>query len=154
MAEASKLNDIIRTSLESIRNVVDVDTIIGTPIDTSSGTVIIPVSKVSIGFASGGLDYNSKNASQEKGSNFGGGGGTGMSVSPLAFIVIKPNGDVSMLNVNTPTTPASDPVQTVSEFIDKTPEFIEKIKTIFNRNKKKEKDTENEEEKSIDQKDE
>ena len=76
MAEQSKLQDMIRTSLESIRAMVDANTVVGTPIQTPSGTTIIPISKVSVGYASGGLDFSSQTAQK----NFGGGGGTGLSV--------------------------------------------------------------------------
>ena len=94
MAE-SKLKEIIQTSLASIREVIDANTIIGEPIEigNGSGTVIIPVSKVSMGYASGGVDYFGKNVSPaENMSNFGGGGGTGVSVSPVGFLVVKEDG--------------------------------------------------------------
>jgi len=72
----NKLNDIIQTSMENIRSMVDSNTVIGTPITTANGTVVIPVSKVFVGFASGGIDYRDKNAEKaaEKSAhnNFGG----------------------------------------------------------------------------------
>ena len=61
MQNDSKLQDIIRTSLENIRSLVDANTVIGNPINTESGTTIIPVSKISVGYVSGGLDYAVKN---------------------------------------------------------------------------------------------
>ena len=70
----NKLNDIIGTSLEKIRALADGETVIGNPINTPNGTTIIPVSRVSMGFASGGLDYNGKKAATAA-QNFGGGGG-------------------------------------------------------------------------------
>ena len=73
----NKLQDIIRTSLESIRTLVDANTIIGTPYVTDNNVTIIPVSKISVGFATGGLDYLGKNetAAVSKLQNFGGAGG-------------------------------------------------------------------------------
>ena len=92
----TKISDIISNSLESIRSVVDANTIIGTPIDTAGGTVIIPVSKISVGFALGGVDFQSK---IKEDSNFGGGGGTGLTVTPVAFLAIKADGSVEMIPV-------------------------------------------------------
>ncbi len=132
--QESKLSQIIATSLSQIREVVDANTIIGQPIqsDNGSGTVIIPVSKVSIGFASGGVDYFGKNTvPADNNANFGGGGGTGMSVSPVGFIVIKADGSVEMLNVNS----NSDTGDAIASIIEKSPEIFEKIKSFFKKDK-------------------
>ena len=96
MASENKLQEIIKTSLENIRTMIDANTVIGTPYTTPSGTTIIPVSKVSMGFATGGLDYSGKAESQPQ--NFGAGGGTGLSIQPLGFLVIAPDGSVEMVN--------------------------------------------------------
>ena len=133
MAE-SKLNEIIQTSLASIREVVDADTIIGKPIEAGNGTgtVIIPVSRVSMGYASGGVDYFGKNPPTTDSSNFGGGGGTGVSLHPVGFLVIKADGSVDMLNVNS----SSDTGDAIAALIEKSPEFIAKIKDFFSKKKK------------------
>ena len=134
MAEnTNKLGDITKTSLDSIRSMLDANTIIGDPIETASGTTIIPISKISVGYASGGVDYAKKDAPVSQGkpinNNFGGGGGTGVTVTPVGFLVISPEGAVSMLNVNSPTSaPVTDPVSSVVGLIEKSPELIEKIK--------------------------
>ncbi len=142
MAE-NKLTEIIEASLEQIKNVVDANTIIGNPITTPGGTTVIPVSKVSIGFASGGLDYLGKNMKKAADSaqrpaslqtNFGGGGGTGVSVQPVGFLVISPTGNVELLNVG-PNTAASDKFDSISNLIEKSPDIISKIKAIFNKDK-------------------
>ena len=73
--DENRLNTIIGTSLENLKQIVDVNTVVGEPINTPSGTVIVPVSKVSIGFATGGTDYASKHSSTKN--NFAGAGGTG-----------------------------------------------------------------------------
>ena len=129
----NKLNDIIQTSLDSIRSMVDSNTVIGSPITTANGTLVIPVSKVFVGFASGGVDYLGKNTQNTSHTvnNFGGGGGTGLTVSPVAFLVISPNGDVQLLNVNEPTSDRSDPVSQIVGLLDRSPELIEKLKAIF-----------------------
>ncbi|MFA6947660.1 MAG: GerW family sporulation protein [Eubacteriales bacterium] len=144
----NKLSDIIKTSLESIRDLVDVNTVIGDPIKTDSGTTIIPVSKVSMGFASGGVDYFSKQkegeSSAAKQPGFGGGGGTGVSVSPLGFLVIKPDGNVDLLNITMPQT--NDTIETIGSLIDKAPDVISRLKAIFSGDKKTDADKDDESE--------
>lgn len=129
----NKISDIIRTSLENAKDIIDSNTVIGNAVPTTNGTVIIPISKVSVGIATGGLDYKAKRSKEGSApNNFGGGGGTGISVTPVAFLVVRPDGDVDLLNVNFPTDPnASDPVDTVISFIRKSPELIAKIKEVF-----------------------
>lgn len=135
MANENKLQDIIKTSLESIRSMVDANTVIGDPINTESGTTIIPISKVSMGFASGGLDYSGKDAKTPTGGskpqNFGGGGGTGLSVVPVGFLIVSKNGDVNMINVGDKLP--SDPVEQIIDVIQRSPEIIDKIKAFFKK---------------------
>ncbi len=136
MSDNNKLNDIIRTSLDSIRSMVDTNTVIGEPINTANGTTVIPVSKVFVGFASGGIDYLGKNAvsasaPKTTANNFGGGGGTGLTVSPVAFLVIDKDGGVKLLNVNEPTKQTADPVSQIVGLLERSPELIERVKAIF-----------------------
>lgn len=133
MAE-NKLNDIIRTSLDSIKELVDVNTVIGDPITTNSGTTIIPVSKIAVGYLSGGVDYFGKKAIDPKQQSFGGGGGTGLSVSPVGFLVITNEGKVELLNMNSPTE-RPDTVESISNLIEKSPEIVEKFKQVFKKDK-------------------
>lgn len=128
MASENKLEEIIRTSLENVRNIVDANTIIGTPINTQAGTTIIPISKITVGIATGGLDFNSKTDSPLK-QNFGGGGGTGLNIIPIGFLVVDKDGGVDLLNVG--MKPASDPVEQLSDLVDRAPEIIAKIKAAF-----------------------
>lgn len=86
---------ILGTSIEKIKDLVDVSTIIGDPMDLGDGIKIIPVSKVSYGFASGGSDFPSKSNAEL----FGGGGGAGITITPIAFIVV--NGEVSIKHIST-----------------------------------------------------
>ena len=136
MAEnTNKLGEMTRSSLESIRNLLDANTIVGDPIETSSGTCIIPISKISVGYASGGVDYAQKETTAKQG-NFGGGGGTGLTVTPVAFLVVDANGGVNILNVNSPVANGSAPADTVSQvvgFIERSPELIERIKAVFTK---------------------
>ncbi len=129
MAEQSKLQEMIRTSLESIRAMVDANTVVGTPIQTPSGTTIIPISKVSVGYASGGLDFANKTAQK----NFGGGGGTGLSVQPVCFLAVNAEGAVEVLPVA--KDGPGDPVERVADLIEKTPDIIGRIKRILKKDK-------------------
>ena len=131
MSEPSKINEIIATSLEKVRSLADAKTIIGDPISTPAGTIIIPVSKVSIGMATGGLDYNGKGS--EKPANFGGGGGTGVSISPVAFLVISPSGVVELLTV---ANPSGDSIDKIAGVIDRAPDLLERLKGVFHSRKK------------------
>lgn len=135
MPNENKYQDIISATLENIRSMVDANTIVGSPINTPQGATIIPISKISMGFASGGLDFSSKNkADSDK--NFGGGGGTGLNIVPVGFIAVSPNGTVEMINVGMPNSP--DALSKISDYLDRTPEIIEKIKAIFKKNNKDE----------------
>ncbi len=136
MAE-SKINDIIKVSLEKIKDIVGTETITGSPIETASGTTIIPVSKVSVGFASGGLDYDADRTAKEtkssllKSANFSGGGRTGISVSPIGFLVINKSGNVELLTVDNPN--AGDSIDKLVSVIERSPEIISKVKTAFSK---------------------
>ena len=134
MANENKLQDIIRTSLENIRSMIDADTVIGDPITTEVGVTIIPISKVSLGFATGGLDYNGKH--QNAAQNFGAGGGTGLTISPVGFLVIKKDGSIEMINVGQPYP--QDPIEQITSIIERCPEIFGRIKAAFKKDKAEE----------------
>ncbi len=134
------LKQVIDSTLENLKNIMSTDTVIGEPIQANEDTVIIPVSKVSVGFTSGGVDFDGKKTDNK---HFGGGNGAGMSVSPIAFLVVSKNG-VELLNINkeTPNTLAD----TVSDFVSKSPELISKLRETFKKEKKEKAEEENKEE--------
>ena len=133
MANENKIQDIIQTSLENIRTMVDANTVIGNPINTESGTTIIPISKISMGFASGGLDFNGKPGEPVKDAhkNFGGGGGTGLSISPVGFLIVDKNGRVEMLN--TGVAESKDILEQIANLLERSPDILEKFKTVFHK---------------------
>lgn len=131
MANENKLEEIIRTSLENLRTMIDADTVIGQPIYTESGVTIIPVSKVSVGFASGGIDYDGKQSTANRPQNFGAGGGTGLSIQPVGFLVVKKEGSVEMINVGQPYP--TDPVEQITSIIERSPEIISRLKAVFKK---------------------
>ena len=141
----NKLNDMISTSLQQIKEIAGTDTVTGTPIQTNNGTVIIPVSKISMGYASGGVDYLPKPTPGKEGAQtakqlagqtaFGGGGGTGISITPLCFLVVKANGNVEILNIveNRNVPAAASVVDSISGLLEKSPEIISKLKTSLQK---------------------
>ena len=137
MATENKIPEIIKSSMENIRSMVDANTIIGDPVNATGGTVIIPISKVSVGIASGGVDYNVKKDTQLRPQNFGGGGGTGLSVTPVGFLVCDKDGGVEFINVSSKGKP--DPVDQIADLVERTPEIIAKIKSLFAKDKDEEK---------------
>ena len=127
--EKTSQSDIIKTALENVKSMVDANTVTGTPIETAGGTVIIPISKISMGIAASGFDYNPKKDAQPRPQNFGGGGGTGITVNPVGFLVVDSDGDVDFIPVNQKGKP--DPVDQIADLVERTPDIIAKIKDIF-----------------------
>ncbi len=120
------LGDIMSVTMEKLRNMVDVNTIVGTPINTQDGITLIPISKVSFGFASGGSDFGAKN--QEAPIMFGGGSGAGVSIVPIAFLVVS-EGNVKLLPMATaPNTSVDRLVEMVPDVIDKISGYVKKDK--------------------------
>ena len=124
--EKHPIGELMETTMQKIREMVDVNTIVGEPIITADGMTLIPISRVNFGFASGGSDFPSKTPQTDK--NFGGGSGAGVSIVPVAFLVVKGN-SVKMLNVTPPASSTIDRViEMVPDVIDKVSEFINKDK--------------------------
>ncbi len=107
-------NGILSTTIEKVRDLVNVSTIIGDPINLPDGLTIIPVSKVTYGFASGGSDFPSKNNVEL----FGGAGGAGVTINPVAFLVIK-DGDVTIKHIVSDDNAVERAVSLVPEMFDK-----------------------------------
>lgn len=119
------ISDLMTTTMQKIREMVDANTVIGTPIQ-AEGVTIIPVSKVSCGFASGGSDFTTKNQKPEADNAFGGGSGAGVNISPIAFLIVKED-SVRLLPVAPPAGTAVDRVvEMVPELVDRVTGFIEK----------------------------
>ena len=119
----SNVEGLMGVSVEKIREMVDANTVIGTPITLSDGVTIIPVSKVSYGFASGGSDLPSKSRPDL----FGGGAGAGISITPVAFLTVK-DGEINLLPV------VSKP-DTLDRLVSLVPDAVSKISDIRKKNK-------------------
>ena len=123
--EKTPINDLLGISIEKIKEMADVNAIIGEPIKLGDGTTIIPVSKVSYGFASGGSDLPSKYDKDL----FGGGAGAGVSIKPEGFLVISPDGAAKRVTMEGKTDPISSAIENV-------PNIIDKVTNIMNKRKK------------------
>ena len=116
MEKKHAINEFAESTVQKIRDMIDVNTIVGDPITTPDGIMLIPVSKVSFGFVSGGADFT-KTAGNE---NFSAVTGTGVSIKPVAFLVVK-DGNVKLLSVNAPAG------TTLDRIVDMVPEVMEKV---------------------------
>lgn len=123
------IGDLMETTMQKIREMVDVNTIVGSPIVTSEGMTLIPISKVSFGFASGGSDFQTKH--QQAGANnaFGGGSGAGVNIVPVAFLVVRGT-SIKLLNISPPAA------STVDRIIEMVPEVIDKVNELINKDEK------------------
>ena len=121
----TKMSEIIRASLEGIHGFSDNQTVIGSSINTPSGVTVIPVSKITIGLATGGIDYGSKKLNNQQ--SFGGGGGTGISITPVAFLTVSPDAEIRLI----PITPQNDIIAKITDLIEHAPDIVERIKNAL-----------------------
>ena len=121
MSEHHPISDLMTETMSKIKEMVDVNTIIGNPIVAADGTTVIPVSKVSFGFGAGGSEFASKHAASGSPLAFGGGSGAGVTVSPVCFLVIGRDGSANILGIS---AQASD---TVDRLVEMIPGAINKV---------------------------
>ena len=119
------IQGIMDTTMQKIKEMVDVNTIVGDPMTTPDGRPIIPISKVSFGFASGGADIATKN--QTNSQPFAGGSGAGITITPIAFMVVS-GADIRLIHV-------ANNVTTVDKVVEMVPEIIDKAKAMFSKDK-------------------
>ncbi len=129
------IHELLSSTMENLRDMVDVNTIIGEPIVTQDGTTLIPISKVSVGFASGDTDFQKRDAKPDTPNAFGGGGGAGVTVSPVAFVVVS-DGMTRILPVNEPADTSLDRI------LEMVPDVVNKISGFFGKRKEKNEETE------------
>jgi sporulation protein YtfJ len=124
---SNSLPNMLENTIAKIREMVDVNSVVGDPITTADGVTIIPISKVSVGFGGGGSDFVSKNVNRQD-NPFGGGAGGGVKVTPIAFLIVK-DGNVRMLPVAAPANTTADRiVELVPDTLDKITAFIDSRK--------------------------
>lgn len=121
---SQKLPNMLESTIQKIREMVDVNSVIGSPITTPDGVTIIPVSRVSVGFGGGGSDFTSKNTRPGEENPFGGGVGGGVKVTPICFLVVK-DGAVRMMPVAEPANTTADRI------VEMVPDMLDKISAFF-----------------------
>lgn len=122
-ASSHPIEGLMKTAMESIKEMVDVNTVVGDAVETNDGTVIIPVSQVGCGFAAGGGEHNNYNSDSSQ-LPFAGGSGAGVSVKPVGFLVVRMN-DVRLISVKGN--------QIAERLVDVAPQIMDKIEGIFNK---------------------
>lgn len=120
------ISQLMETTIQKVKELANSETVIGKPIEIGENTVIIPVSKLSLGFASGGSDFPSKNPKDL----FGGGGGAGITVTPKAFLVVE-NGNVRLLQL------AKDG-ETIDRLVNMIPDAVNQISSLIKKDKEQE----------------
>ena len=120
---------LMQTTLENIRDMVDVNTVIGDAIQTASGTTVIPFSKVTFGFATGGGEYDPQKTPVQQALPFAGGSGAGVTVQPVGFLVIGPEGVRLLPAQNKPA---------LEQAISSAPQLVEDIRSVFSDHRRKE----------------
>lgn len=123
---SGKLPNMLDSTIQKIREMIDVNSVVGEPITTPDGVTIIPVNKVSVGFGGGGSDFASKTT--DKDNPFGGGVGGGVKVTPICFLVVK-DGNVRMMSVPQPANSSAE------RLVEMLPDTLEKINTFVETKK-------------------
>ena len=122
MSDKHEVENLMRSTMENLRDMIDVNTVIGEPVETKDGNCIIPISKVSFGFASGGSEFGEITTTPtDERYPFGGGAGAGVTVKPVAFLVVKDD-SVRLLPVDYDTT--------VDRIVDSVPQIFDFIKSL------------------------
>ncbi len=127
MAEQHPIQGLMYTAMQSIKEIVDVNTIVGDAVQTPDGTIIIPISSVKLGFAVGGSEYGGAKKVEGAKNNFGGGSGGGVSISPVAFLVAG-EGRVRLMSVNQKTSIYDKVLDIVPSAIDKLVDTVKDCK--------------------------
>ncbi|MGY0693062.1 GerW family sporulation protein [Virgibacillus sp. FSP13] len=149
------IQGLMTTAMENLKDMIEVNTIIGDPVESPDGSVIIPVSKVGFGFAAGGSDFSGKKkgsdqgGGEQKGMPFGGGSGGGVSITPVAFLIVSAKG-IKMVHLDGNT-------HLVEKMLDFAPQVVEKIQQMLKesgqskkpKKQHKEKEDEDKEQQSI-----
>lgn len=147
------IEGLMLTAMNSIREMVDVNTIIGEPIETSNNIIIIPISKVGFGFAAGGSEFKGETideySKRDKDEEiqyklpFGGGSGAGVSISPIAFLVVQ-GGNVKLLPINHSSA--------IDKLLDYVPDLMDKVNNMLNKQMNNKKEERKEEERKMERK--
>ncbi|MBR7073666.1 MAG: GerW family sporulation protein, partial [Oscillospiraceae bacterium] len=122
--DKNPIGELMQNTMENVKNILKVDTVVGDPIYTPDGITLVPISRISVGFGGGGVEFSSKTEGGRR--PYGGGNATGVKIDPIGFLIIK-EGVVRMVNV---TPPASN---TVDRVIDLVPQVMDRIDAFIDK---------------------
>jgi len=125
MDNINPIGELMQSTMENVKNMLKVDTVVGEPIYTPDGITLVPISRISVGFGGGGVEFAPK---KEGGRPYGGGNATGVKIEPIGFLIVK-DGSVRMVSV---TPPANT---TVDRVIDLVPQVMARIDSFIEKNK-------------------
>lgn len=126
--ENNPIGELMQNTMENVKNILKVDTVVGDPIYTPDGITLVPISRISVGFGGGGVEMGNKKGGENR--PYGGGNATGVKIDPIGFLVIK-DGTVRMVNV---TPPASN---TVDRIIELVPQVMDRVDAFIDKQKEK-----------------
>ena len=124
MDNKNPIGELMESTMQNVRNILKVDTVVGDPIITPDGITLVPVSKISVGFGGGGLEFGNKKGGEVR--PYGGGNATGVKIDPIGFLVIK-DGNIRMINIMPPAN------TTVDRIIDLVPQVIDRVENFINK---------------------
>ena len=120
------LNEMMTSSMAKIKDMIDVNTVIGDPITTPDGVTLIPITKVSVGYGGGGSDFVTKNYPANRDNAFGGGAGAGVTITPMAFVVIRGE-SVRMLPIAEPASTSADRI------VEMAPDILDRVEALLRK---------------------
>ena len=126
MEKINPIGELMQSTMDNVRSMLKMDTVVGDPIVTPDGITLVPISRISVGFGGGGVEFSASKIGQER--PYGGGNATGVKIEPIGFLVIK-DGIIRMINV---TPPAST---TVDRIIDLVPQVMDRIDNFIEKQK-------------------
>jgi sporulation protein YtfJ len=126
MENKNPIGELMQSTMENVRSMMKMDTVVGDPIITPDGITLIPISRISVGFGGGGVEFSSEKVGQQR--PYGGGNATGVKIEPIGFLVIK-EGVIRMINV---TPPANN---TVDRLIDLVPQVMDRVDNFIEKQK-------------------
>ena len=124
--DKNPIGELMQNTMENVRSILKVDTVVGDPIYTPDGIMLVPISKISVGFGGGGVEFNQKKVGENR--PYGGGNATGVKIEPIGFLIVK-DGSVRMVNV---TPPANN---TVDRIIDLVPQVMDRVDAFIDKQK-------------------
>lgn len=124
MDNKNPIGELMESTMENVRSILKVDTVVGDPIFTPDGITLVPVSRISVGFGGGGVEFSNKKGGENR--PYSGGNATGVKIDPIGFLVIK-DGNIRMINIMPPAN------TTVDRIIDLVPQVIDRVESFINK---------------------